>query len=34
MTSHPSGKVFEGMMERHQDQIPDEGFLMTTKKGK
>ena len=29
MTSHPLGNVFEGMMEKGQDQIPDEGFLMT-----
>jgi hypothetical protein len=27
--SHPLWKVFEGMMEKGQDQIPDEGFLMT-----
>jgi hypothetical protein len=29
MTSHPLGNVFEAMMEKGQDQIPDEGFLMT-----
>jgi hypothetical protein len=29
MTSHPLGNVFEVMMEKGQDQIPDEGFLMT-----
>jgi len=29
MTSHPLGKVFEAMMEKGQDQIPDEGSLMT-----
>ena len=29
MTSHPLGNVFEAMMEKVQDQIPDEGFLMT-----
>ena len=29
MTSHPLGNVFEEMMEKGQDQIPDEGFLMT-----
>jgi hypothetical protein len=28
-TSHPLGNVFEAMMEKGQDQIPDEGFLMT-----
>jgi hypothetical protein len=28
MTSHP----FEAMMEKWQDQIPDEGFLMTKKR--
>jgi hypothetical protein len=28
MTSHPLGNVFEAMMEKGQDQIPDEGFLM------
>jgi hypothetical protein len=27
MTSHPLGNVFEAMMEKGQDQIPDEGFL-------
>jgi len=31
-TSHPLGQVFEAMMEKRQDQIPDEGFLMTRKK--
>jgi hypothetical protein len=31
MTSHPLGNVFEAMMEKGQDQIPDEGFLMTKK---
>ena len=25
----PLGNVFEAMMEKGQDQIPDEGFLMT-----
>jgi hypothetical protein len=29
MTSHPLGNVVEAMMEKGQDQIPDEGFLMT-----
>ena len=29
MTSHPLGNVFEARMEMGQDQIPDEGFLMT-----
>jgi hypothetical protein len=29
MTSHPLGNVFEAMMEKGQDQIPDDGFLMT-----
>jgi hypothetical protein len=28
LTSHPLRSVFEAMMERGQDQIPDEGFLM------
>jgi hypothetical protein len=28
------GQVFEAMMENRQDQIPDEGFLMTKKKSK
>jgi hypothetical protein len=28
MTSHPLGNVFEAMMEKEQDQIPDDGFLM------
>jgi hypothetical protein len=28
------GQVFEAMMENRQDQIPDEGFLMTKKKKK
>jgi hypothetical protein len=27
----PLGNVFEAMMEKGQDQIPDEGFLMTKK---
>ena len=31
--SHPLGKVFEAMIEKRQDQIPDEGFLMTKKWG-
>jgi hypothetical protein len=34
ITSHPLGQVFEAMMEKRQDQIPDEGFLMTKKKKK
>ena len=29
MTSHALWNVFEAMMEKGQDQIPDEGFLMT-----
>jgi hypothetical protein len=29
MTSHPLRNVFDAMMEKGQDQIPDEGFLMT-----
>jgi hypothetical protein len=29
MTSHPLGHGFETMIEKGQDQIPDEGFLMT-----
>jgi hypothetical protein len=29
MTSHSLGNVFEAMMEKGQDQIPDDGFLMT-----
>jgi hypothetical protein len=29
MTSHPLGNVFEAMMEKGQDQIPDDRFLMT-----
>jgi hypothetical protein len=29
MTSYPLGNVFEAMMEKGQEQIPDEGFLMT-----
>ena len=29
MMSHPLANVFEAMMEKGQDQIPDEGFLMT-----
>jgi hypothetical protein len=32
MTSHPLWNVFEAMMEKGQDQIPDEGFLMTKDK--
>ena len=32
MTSHPLGNVFEAMMEKGQDQIPGEGFLMTKDK--
>jgi hypothetical protein len=28
MTSHTLGNVFEAMMEKGQEQIPDEGFLM------
>ena len=31
MTSHLLENVFEAMMEKGQDQIPDEGFLMTEK---
>ena len=31
MTSHPLGNVFEAVMENGQDQIPDEGFLITKK---
>ena len=31
MTSHPLGNVFEAMMEKGQDQIPDDGFLMIKK---
>jgi hypothetical protein len=27
MKSHPLGNVFEAMMEKGQDQIPDEGGL-------
>jgi uncharacterized membrane protein YccC len=27
-TPHLLGQVFEAMMEKRQDQIPDEGFLM------
>ena len=27
MTSHSLGNVFDAMMEKGQDQIPDEGFL-------
>jgi hypothetical protein len=30
-TPHLLGQVFEAMMEKRQDQIPDEGFLMTKK---
>jgi hypothetical protein len=29
MTSHPLWNVFEAMMEKGQDQTPDEGFLIT-----
>jgi hypothetical protein len=29
MTSHPLGNVFEAMMKKGKDRIPDEGFLMT-----
>ena len=29
MTSHPLVNVFEEIMEKGQDHIPDEGFLMT-----
>ena len=29
MTSHLLGQVCEAMMEKGQDQIPDEGFLIT-----
>jgi hypothetical protein len=29
MTSHPLRNVFETIMEKGQDQIPDEGVLMT-----
>jgi hypothetical protein len=32
ITSNPLGQVFEAMMENRQDQIPDEGFLMTKKR--
>jgi hypothetical protein len=32
MTSHPLGNVFEAMMEKGEDMIPDEGFLMTKDK--
>ena len=28
MTLHPLRNVFEAMIEKGQDQIPDEGFLM------
>jgi hypothetical protein len=31
---NPLVQVFEAMMEKRQDQIPDEGFLMTKKKKK
>jgi hypothetical protein len=30
--SHPLGNVFETMMEKGQDQIPEEGFLMAKDK--
>ena len=29
MTSHPLGNVFEAMLEKGQEQIPDEEFLTT-----
>ena len=29
MMSHPLGNVFGAMVENEQDQIPDEGFLVT-----
>jgi hypothetical protein len=29
LTSHPLRNVFEAMMEKGQDQIPDKGFLIT-----
>jgi hypothetical protein len=29
MTSHPLGQVFEAMIQKRHDQIPDEGFLKT-----
>jgi hypothetical protein len=29
MTSHPLGQIFKAMMEKGQNQIPDEGLLMT-----
>jgi hypothetical protein len=29
MTLHQLGNVFEAIMEKGQDQIPDDGFLMT-----
>jgi hypothetical protein len=32
MTLHPLGNVFEAMMEKGQDQISDEGLLMTKDK--
>jgi hypothetical protein len=31
MTSNPLGQVFEAMIDKRQDQIPDEGFLITKK---
>jgi hypothetical protein len=34
ITSHPLDQVFEAMMEKRQDQIPNEGFLMTKKNKK
>jgi len=34
ITSNPLVQVFEAMMEKRQDQIPDEGFLMTKKRRK
>jgi hypothetical protein len=29
MISHPLVEIFETMMDKRQDQIPDEEFLMT-----
>ena len=34
ITSNPLVQVFEAMMEKRQDQIPDEGLLMTKRKKK
>ena len=31
MTSNTLGQVFEAMIDKRQDQIPDEGFLITKK---